>query len=359
MIRCPTCGTLSQDSHKSCSNCGTTLPQTQVRCPECGTLNSVGNLLCDNCNARLIQAEGIIPSNLPAGSDSRHESSPVKGISLPTRATSSDSDEPRAGEDELPDWLTDVTEDSVESFGTAASPAEEPEEGTADISSGHPDWLSGLLDENADLGAAGKPDEVERETQDELTFERNVISDWYAGEAAPDNELTPDSADDSLSELPDWLLAIADTSGTPAEASDTPDLPDWLMALTEGTPAETPMDSKLPEWLTEAQEPTADANTVTAYQPAASTDETLDAETQPATREPVAQPSAEPLRPKRLPQICLHSHMQNRLGRRRKRSWPPPPQEQRLQRSGRMPRRCPQSHQLHPIRNWRIYRNGF
>jgi len=294
MIRCPTCGTLNQDSHKSCSNCGTALPQTKVRCPECGTLNSVGNLLCDNCNARLIQSEGIIPSNLPAESDSRDESSLVKGISLPTRATANDSDEPHAGEEELPDWLSDLTADSEEFFGTAGSPAEEPEEDKADTSSGHPDWLSGLLDENTDFGAAEEPDEAERETQDELTFESNALPDWFAGEAAPDNELTPDSADDSLSELPDWLLTTADTSGTPAEASDTPDLPDWLTALSEATPAETPMDSELPEWLAEAQAPTADTDTDNAYRPAASIDTILDAETQPATREPLTEPSAEP-----------------------------------------------------------------
>ncbi|MCJ7550386.1 MAG: zinc ribbon domain-containing protein, partial [Anaerolineae bacterium] len=159
MIRCPTCGELSQDSHKSCGNCGTILPQTKVRCPECGTPNAVGNLLCDNCNARLIQSEGIIPSNLPAGSGSHDESSPVKGISLPTRAAPNDSDVPLAGEDQLPDWLSGLTEDSEESFGTAG----EPEEDKADTSSGHPDWFSGLLDENVDFGAAGEPDETERE----------------------------------------------------------------------------------------------------------------------------------------------------------------------------------------------------
>ncbi len=284
MIRCPKCGTLSQDSHKSCSNCGTTLPQTKVRCPECGTLNSVGNLLCDNCNSRLIQPEGIIPSDLPAESDSHAEGSPVRGISLPTRATANDSDVPRADEEELPDWLSGLTEDSEEFLETAGSPAEKPEEDEADSSGGHPDWLSGLLDENADFGAAEEPDEAEHETQDELTFESDALPDWFVGEATPDNELTPDSADDSLSELPDWLLAAADTSGTPAEASDTADLPDWLTALSEATPAETPMDPELPEWLAEARAPTADANP----------DDVLDAETEPATREPLIQPSAEP-----------------------------------------------------------------
>ncbi len=284
MIRCPTCGTLNQDSHKSCSNCGTALPQTKVRCPECGTLNSVGNLLCDNCNSRLIQPEGIIPSNLPAESDSHAEGSPVRGISLPTRATANNSDVPPAGEDELPDWLSGLTEDSEEFFETAGSPAEEPEEDKADSSSGHPDWLSGLLDENADFGATEEPDEAEHKTQDELTFESDALPDWFVGEAAPDDELTPDGADDSPSELPDWLLAAADTSGTPTEASDTADLPDWLTALSEATPAETPMDSELPEWLAEARAPTADADT----------DYVLDAETQPATREPLIQPSAEP-----------------------------------------------------------------
>jgi len=288
MIRCPTCGELSQDSHKSCSKCGTILPQTKIRCPECGTPNAVGNLFCDNCNARLIQPEGIIPSNLPAGSGSRDESSPVKGISLPTRAAPNDSDVPLAAEDELPDWLSGLTEDSEELFGTAG----EPEEDKADTSSGHPDWLSGLLDENVDFGAAEEPDETEREAPDELTFEGGALPDWLAGEAAPDNELAPDIADDSLSELPDWLLASADTSGTPAEDSETPDLPDWLTAMAEATPAETPMDSELPEWLTEAQAPTPDTDT--AYRPAASTEYALDTETQPATREPRTQPSAEP-----------------------------------------------------------------
>jgi len=284
MIRCPTCGMLNQDNSKSCSNCGTILPQTKVRCPECGTLNSVGNLLCDNCNARLIQPEGIIPSNLPTESDNRAEGSPVKGISLPTRATANDSDVPHAGEDELPDWLSGLTEDSEEFSETAGSPAEEPGDDEADSSSGHPDWLSGLLDENADFGAADEPDEAEHKTEDELTFESDALPDWFVGEAAPDNEPTPDSADDSLYELPDWLLATADTSDTPAEASETPDLPDWLTALSEATPTETPVDSELPEWLAEAQAPITDADTNIV----------LDAETQPATPEPPIQPSAEP-----------------------------------------------------------------
>ena len=293
MIRCPTCGTLNQDSRKSCSNCGKTLPQTKIRCPKCGTLNSVGNLLCDNCNARLVQPEGIIPSDLPAESDSRAGSSPVKGISLPTRATVNDSDVAHTGEDELPDWLRDLTEDSEGFFGAAGESTEEPKEDKGDTSSGYPDWLSGLLDENADFGAAEEAGEPEPERQDELTFEANALPDWFAGEAAPDDELTPDSADDSLSELPDWLLTTADTGGSPAEASDTPDLPDWLTASAEATPAETPMDSELPDWLTEAQIPTADTTSDDAYGPSASTD-SLDVETQPATSEPLARPSTAP-----------------------------------------------------------------
>jgi hypothetical protein len=292
MIRCPTCGTLNQDSHKSCDNCGKTLPQTKVRCPKCGTLNSVGNLLCDNCNTRLIQPEGIIPSNLPAESGSRAESSLVKGISLPTRATADDSDVPHTGADELPDWLRGLTEESEEFFETAGKPAEEPEEDKADTSSGYPDWLSGLLDENTDFGAVDERDEPERETQDELTFESDALPDWFVGEAVPDDELTPDSADDNLSELPDWLLATTDTKGMPVEASDAPGLPDWLTASATATPTETPMDSELPEWLAEAQALTTDTDTNDAYRPAASTD-TLDAKTQPATREPLTQPAAE------------------------------------------------------------------
>jgi len=293
MIRCPTCGTLNQDSHKACSNCGKTLPQTKIRCPKCGTLNPVGNLLCDNCNTRLVQPEGIIPSNWPAESDSRAESSPVKGISLPTRAAVDGSDVPHAGEDDLPDWLRGLTEDSEEYFETAGESAEESEKDEVDTSSGYPDWLSDLLDENADFGAVEESSEPERETQDELTFEANALPDWFVDEATPDDELTPDSADDSPSELPDWLLTTADAGGMPAEASDTPDLPDWLMASAETTPAGTPRDVELPEWLAEAQALTADTNPDDAYRPAASTDAS-DAETQPTTRKPLTQPSATP-----------------------------------------------------------------
>ncbi len=248
MIRCPTCGTLNQDSHRSCDNCGMALPQTKIRCPACGTPNSVGNLLCDNCNARLIQPEGIIPSDLPAESDSRAESSPVKGISLPTRAAANDGAVPRAG-DERPDWLRGLTEGAEETLGTAGGPAEGSEEDEIDPSGGHPDWLSGLLDENADFGAAEEPDGPESETQDELILESNALPDWLAGEAAPEDELTPTGTDDSQSEPPDWLVATADTGDLLAEASEKPDLPDWLTASTEAAQAETPTDSELPDWL--------------------------------------------------------------------------------------------------------------
>ncbi|MGC9347043.1 MAG: double zinc ribbon domain-containing protein [Anaerolineae bacterium] len=221
MIRCPTCGTLNDESRRTCIKCGNRLPQTKIRCPNCGALNPVGNAFCDKCNTRLLDAEETIPP--PASSRDRDEEAPpaVKGISLPTRSAS-DRDEAPTPSD-VPDWLLDLQEEAGGSLSSDEGPAE-PSTDEED----YPDWLSELVDEAGSL--------VDDAAQQPSGADADLETSAGAGASAEDEHVDefPDfdlGAAIGGDELPDWL----DELGTGHERSD---------AGVQSSPAESPPEGQ-------------------------------------------------------------------------------------------------------------------
>jgi len=210
MVRCPKCGKMNQDSSRFCNQCGTTLPQTRIRCPECGVMNPIGNIFCSRCNARLLSTEMQLPEQPKPAEE---PSVGVKGISLPTLPTAK---EGALEPEELPDWLLELTEQSL---GKPAKTAGVAEPATTDQ---FPDWLSDLADDDANSGVAN-----------------------YGTEATPDVFTADESATaeaPALSELPDWLSDLtgdvsAPEEAVPEEAAST--TPDWLADLLEEDAIET------------------------------------------------------------------------------------------------------------------------
>ena len=266
-------------------------------------MNPIGNVFCSQCNARLLSTEMQLPEEpKPA------EEAPVgvKGISLPTLPTAK---EGMLEPEELPDWLVELTEQSL------GKPAETPEVGEPTPAEQFPDWLSGLADDPADTvtaetadafstgGAAAEEEPALSELPDwfsELAGDTaapavtepeesaaGATPDWLAGlleEETVEEKVEPASSlaedETALEELPDWLsgllpeepaaapvediFEIAPPPATwetaaPVETAPSPpdfaaesrtELPDWLLATAEPTPSgETPVSQPLPEWL--------------------------------------------------------------------------------------------------------------
>ncbi len=255
MIRCPTCGTINQDSRRTCTQCGNALPQTKIRCPNCGALNPVGNILCDRCNARLIKPDDVIPPHAPPTPEESKGAPAVKGISLPVRPSSAH-DTP-ALTDDLPDWLKDLPED--EEIGVSDELADETEPETQQ----YPEWLRGLLDDNPEFGDS-ESDEPAEETGPGLSLESDSLPDWLAGTGAPE---APSSAD-----LPDWLTSLG---GEGSEEVDIEALPDWLTTSSDEVATEESdqeLAGSLPDWLRSSAE-----EGVSAAEPAAAVPDWLSA----------------------------------------------------------------------------------
>lgn len=313
MVRCPKCGKMNQDSSRFCNQCGATLPQTRIRCPQCGVMNPIGNVFCSQCNTRLLPTEIQLPEKpKPA------EESPVgvKGISLPTLPKAKDGGlEP----EELPDWLLELTEQSL---GKSAETADMAEPAPADQ---FPDWLSSLadttvpgVDKTPDIFAEGESTAASApalsELPDWLTDLTGAVSaaeepapvkgdsgaapDWLAGllaeEAEPFEAQTEPATEEEplLEALPDWLSAVAPeepaagtsediyTMAPPAStweaatpvldiaAQPAAELPDWLLANAEPTsPGEAPAPQPVPQWLLKnVEEPMPGQETASAGQ---------------------------------------------------------------------------------------------
>ena len=199
MIRCPSCGTFNHDSQRVCRSCGSALPQTRRRCPECGALNPVGNLFCDRCNARLLGAEDIVPGSASAqkgtGDTPQDDHTPVKGISLPTRAST-----------------------PVHTTGTEDDAGQRP---------ALPDWLAGLVDEDTELGLTEPALTGSDEVDLGRAREEGALPHWLTGGEA----LTPAPLLDATdaAPLPAWLAGGAeDAAALGGAAGEAEPLPDWL-----------------------------------------------------------------------------------------------------------------------------------
>jgi hypothetical protein len=173
---------------------------------------------------------------------------PLKGISLPSRAGSSQAGGTSAAD--LPDWMLDLADDG-------AFAETEQAVGVESDNSGYADWLSDLLDEQSQSSESGNED-IDGDV--ELGLEPDLLPDWLGGQdAAPAAASVDDSAEE---ELPDWLLSISDqvpASTSTAHAPTGPEpwaasLPDWLAVTDEvgdsSVKSTTPDEGDvLPDWL--------------------------------------------------------------------------------------------------------------
>jgi len=250
MIYCPKCGTANRDGSKFCNECGEKLgPQTQVKCPHCGTLNSVQSVFCSECGGRLLPSSTSAPSaEVPT---------PIKGLSLPTKASMDEGEEvpaeaPRA-EDEVPAWLRELG--AIRPTGSAAAEAA-PTESADEI----PDWLRDLR--------ASLPEEPVTEVPQAGRAEEEQAPDWLA-KLQPSEE--PAKAEPPIpaaeeAEVPDWLAELRPSEkparpeppipeATPGRTEEA-EVPDWLAALRpseEPAKAEPPLpeaeEAEVPDWL--------------------------------------------------------------------------------------------------------------
>jgi len=281
MIRCPKCGKMNQDSSRFCNECGATLPQTRIRCPKCGTMNPIGNVLCMVCNTRLLPLDMKLPEK-PRPSEGM--SGGVKGISLPSLSAKEGTPEPTTLPDwmlgltpesaggpesaaaDLPDWLTDMLEETTEISGEEARDVEEPL-----APQELPDWFSALTEE---APVSPETPAVEESLPDWLADMTENVPDrsqtppvmteppaWTA--AAPPAETFPSSwnqaeapafVPEANADLPDWLRSIADAP-TLEEPQSPAGLPAWLLANADApVPVEEPAAPELPAWLLQGAE---------------------------------------------------------------------------------------------------------
>jgi hypothetical protein len=255
MIYCPRCGTANREGSKFCNDCGQKLgTHTRIKCPHCGIMNSVQNVFCDECGGRLLPA--------PLDASGAEVGPPIKGLSLPTKASAPEEDAPDEGEapesaapesagdmptwlralgdswsdepdagaageegDEIPDWLQDLR---------ASLPAEEPGEGQG-AEEDVPDWLRELRSpaekQEADLLA---PIEGHNEGEDAWLEDAEQVEE-EAGAQGPES---------GGGELPDWLEA-ANASGEQGEEEED-----------EGPVfyAEGEAEDAAPDWIDEPEE---------------------------------------------------------------------------------------------------------
>jgi hypothetical protein len=255
-------------------------------------MNPVGNAYCDQCNAR------IVPLAASSDEESTRDSSPIKGLSLPTIPLDEEpsSERPQeASDEESEDWLAQLRELTPQEVQAESLPTEEKEEpgdwlaqlrsstgekATAFESEAAaepmepveiPDWLR-------DLGPVGlgtmTPDaappaaEVAHEVA-EAPGEETESFDWLQELAPPEEAAAPQVAPPaawpepeetipgmgapSPAEVPDWLQELA-----PSEEAAAPEI---APPAAWPEPEETipgmgaPSPAEVPDWLQELAPP--------------------------------------------------------------------------------------------------------
>jgi hypothetical protein len=271
MIYCPKCGTANRDGSRFCNECSERLsPQTQVICPHCGTWNSIQSAFCSECGGRLL------PSSTSASS--ADIPTPIKGLSLPTKASMDEvlpdqeaptevtSDRTPSAEDEVPGWLRELG--AIRPTLSAAAEA-----GPAESADEIPEWLRDLR--------ASLPEEPVAEVPQAGREEEEQLPDWLAElrpaeEPAGPEPPIPQPEEAEEAEIPDWLAELrpAKEPAGPeppipqAEEAEEAEIPDWLAELRpaeEPARAEPPIpqpkeaeEAEIPDWLAElrpAKEP--------------------------------------------------------------------------------------------------------
>jgi predicted Zn-dependent protease len=187
------------------------------------------------------------------------------GIAVEPEATT-----PAFAEDEMPDWLAELTSEPSDAVAeplaaeeipgwleqTVPSDAAEVEMAPGDADSlveeeieaapgDMPDWLAELA-----------PDEIDSPVGEEVEVAPGEMPDWLA-ELAPGEAAPAVGAEES----PDWLADLAPSGGAPPDGEETDltpaDIPDWLteMAPTQAVSQVVPeLDlppADVPEWMIE------------------------------------------------------------------------------------------------------------
>ncbi|MDX1615733.1 MAG: zinc-ribbon domain-containing protein [Candidatus Promineifilaceae bacterium] len=206
-------------------------------CPHCGTENEAEAAVCSHCGQPIVAAAG---ESAPAAEE--------------------------APEEELPDWLDELTEEGaapVEDQGVDAllDWLDEPESEAVEIEV--PDWLE---PEEA-LGLQAKSEE-EAAHDATAAMEDAAASDTQADEDEERPSLVPDWLEDVLDEEEaaeifalqeaeaegDWLSALDATEREEEAAGMAEDEPEWVKALTQA-PAEDSAEDETDQPLDETETP--------------------------------------------------------------------------------------------------------
>jgi hypothetical protein len=264
LIKCPSCGQSNPPGQKFCQRCQTPL-QTEGEAPiipgQAPTKKVTAELepilpqwLKDarDTARNTVEEEGDLPSK------PQEKKTPAPAEDLLAGLQSQATDD---GEEEIPDWLANITGIAPKSTPTPAEPSdifpggpvlsESPEEETE-----APDWLRGIADAQPQAG------------------EKDELTEWFRSESAAEQpqstEYTP-AFDVTLpgdDETPDWLNRLETDSpkagetapGTvPPEETDTPDWLKKMAAEHEEKPPPAPssdvfssmpdLPSDAPDWL--------------------------------------------------------------------------------------------------------------
>ncbi len=208
----------------------------------------------------------------PALTASEPPTSPAPPAATTTPATPSQSITPgfedkMIVEDDLPDWLREVGEESRPDFETTSTPA--PLVGSTELETDLPDWLREAKPVEAKtITFDAEPDlELPSMGMDTLTSEdEELLPDWLreVEESSLEHELLTPSPAEAIAEssfdleqedLPDWLREVQAREGQP-EPFEPPSAPAPVIAGAEPAGLEPGLviEDELPDWLREVQE---------------------------------------------------------------------------------------------------------
>lgn len=273
---CPNCKKLNNPTDLYCSYCGHRLvPDSKGICPQCGAQNPESNDFCDTCGEPLAAtgslktgSEGSIHDITLPGKDSLDEAVPDWLTALRANLVEDEEDDSEEtyqpefedrvpekkpesapfSDDEMPDWLREITVPPLPRENTEELTKERPT--TGDI----PDWLRDVLEEHS----AVQPDDPRRPSLTDvlLTLPKTdldilgsgALPDWLTSlSPTPDGEKPKEKIEDDASLAPPEPPRIARPK---TETPQVPPPPPPARTKVDTAPAKKSTDS-LPQsdWL--------------------------------------------------------------------------------------------------------------
>ncbi|MBC7249705.1 MAG: zinc ribbon domain-containing protein [Anaerolineae bacterium] len=183
-----------------------------------------------------------------------------------------EAEEAVAEEEELPDWIRELSQEAVEEAEEEVAPLAEEEEATL------PDWLAAVVppaeEEEAVLEAeevsppAPPAPEVEEKAEEEekITAEAGEPPDWLQRIAPPEEVPAAEVPPAEEAEAPEWLRTITSAAAEPPPPETEREAPSWLQEISaagevpvfeEAEPAAVEEEEAMPSWLQELA-PTAE-----------------------------------------------------------------------------------------------------